>query len=80
LCCNPSQALAAHLEALKPKQPAAAAAEGPAAKDAAKSDGASSAGERALVEARVHLTGAFFRMDHHPMEARVHPLISPIQA
>lgn len=30
-------------------------------------------GEQALVEARVYLTGALFKMDHHPMEVRAPP-------
>ena len=53
-----------HLEALKPRQKGSAQATAPKAK---AEDGGS---ERALVEARVSLNGAFFRMDHHPMEVR----------
>ena len=54
------QALAPHLEALQssPKSTMSAKRE------------EHGGGERALVEARLYLTGALFKMDHHPMEVR----------
>ena len=51
-----AQALAAHLGALRQRAPAS------------KARDEDSGSDRALVEARVYLNGAFFRMDHHPME------------
>ena len=51
------QALSEHLEAMKAKLPK----KEPKVKESKKS-------ERALVEARVCLLGALFKMDHHPME------------
>ena len=51
------QALSEHLEAVKVKLPK----KEHKVKESQKS-------ERALVEARVHLLGALFKMDHHPME------------
>ena len=51
------QALSDHLDAVKAKLPQKRAK----IKDSRKS-------ERALVEARVYLSGALFKMDHHPME------------
>ena len=53
-----AQALSDHLEAVKSKLPQKTANK---VKDSRKS-------ERALVEARVYLSGALFKMDHHPME------------
>ncbi len=52
------QALAPHLEALRSTKEA----------KPAKMEGETGKGERALVEARLYLTGAVFKMDHHPME------------
>ena len=51
------QALSDHLDAVKAKLPQKRAK----VKDNRRS-------ERALVEARVYLSGALFKMDHHPME------------
>ena len=51
------QALSEHLEAVKARLPK----KQQKAKDGTKS-------EKALVEARVYLDGALFKMDHHPME------------
>ena len=51
------QALSEHLEAVKARLPK----KKQKAKDSTKS-------EKALVEARVYLDGALFKMDHHPME------------
>ena len=56
------QALAPHLEALRTTK----------AVKPAKKDTNAAKGERALVEARLYLTGAVFKMDHHPMEV-CHP-------
>ena len=51
------QALSQHLEAVKARLPS----KKPKAAESTKSD-------KALVEARVYLEGALFKMDHHPME------------
>lgn len=51
------QALSEHLEAVKAKLPK----KEPKVKESKEN-------ERALVEARVYLVGALFKMDHHPME------------
>ena len=58
------QALYAHIRELRP---GIEAADGPQPKPS-KGPAAADAGERALVEARIYLTGALFKMDHHPME------------
>ena len=57
------QALAPHLEALRSAK----------AGKSAKKEADATKGERALVEARLYLTGAVFKMDHHPMEVS-HPI------
>lgn len=57
------QALSPQLEALKRSMKGAEKEKKESADDAKP--------ERALVEARVYLTGALFKMDHHPMEVRV---------
>jgi hypothetical protein len=54
------QALAPHLQALKRL--------GKSAPRVEKEGDAGSKSERPLVEARIYLTGALFKMDHHPME------------
>jgi hypothetical protein len=51
------QALSEHIEAVKATLPE---------KDFKVKE--SKRSERALVEARVYLSGALFKMDHHPME------------
>jgi hypothetical protein len=58
VCVHVWQALAPHLEALRTTK----------AVKPAKKDADAPKGERALVEARLYLTGAVFKMDHHPME------------
>jgi len=53
------QALLEHVEAVKAKLPK----KKQKAKESKKC-------EQALIEARVYLDGALFKMDHHPMEVR----------
>ncbi len=54
------QALLEHVEAVKAKLPK----KKQKAKESKKS-------EKALIEARVYLDGALFKMDHHPMEVGI---------
>lgn len=62
------QALSEHVEAVKANLP-------PKKEKSKEGKGKS---EKALIEARVYLTGALFKMDHHPMEVGRNSIISQL--